>query len=537
MLSDLVTYVRIAGGLVKLIHRPCTPTSAKRLVQTRMARREQLFLQMVREGIWQNPDSPYRRLLVWAGWSFDTVAESVHRRGLEATLEALRDSGVYLSQDEAAARKPIQRDGLLIDCPTDHVFSNPRVVPAFEVQTGGTRSHGTAVPASLAYIADQRAIAWCLSLEALGTQGWPVVVWMTRGAGLLWWLSLAHMGRPPLRWFSTSDLSITRVPHLHKAMIRLGQGISLTRGMRMPYLENVPLSNGDVVLEAVLEARGVHGGCAMVTTPSAATRLAGMAESRGVDLEHVAFLVGGEPLTPGKHTEISRTGARIGARYNLTEAGAVGGTCSYPADPDDVHLLTDTFALIPNKRVIPDGSSVDAFVLTALLPSSPGIALNVESDDFGQITVRRCGCLWDELGMHTHLSNIRSFSKLTGEGVTVLGTECVRVIEEVLPREFGGRSTDYQLLEVEDADRLTRLHLVVSPTVGPIDGERLVARFIDAAGLPQMDRWQQAGTIKVVRQEPVPTAAGKLLPFHTLAFTLPSKEPPEDQRVRVRIRG
>jgi hypothetical protein len=533
MLPDFGAYARIAGGFVKLIHQPCTPERAKRLIQGRMARREQLFLQMVREGIWQHPDSPYRRLLVWAGWSFDTVAESVHRRGLEATLEALRDSGVYLSQEEKGATKPIQRDGLVIDSPTEHVFYNPRVVPVFEVRTGATRSRGTAVPATLDYIADQRAVAWCLSLEALGTQGWPVVVWMTRGAGFLWWLSLAHMGRPPLRWFSTTDLSMARIPHMHEAMVRLMQGISLTRGMRMPYLESVPLSSPDVVLEAVLKARRVHGGCAVVTTPSAATRLAGMAESRGVDLEHVAFLVGGEPLTPGKHAEISRTGARVGARYNLTEAGAVGGTCSHPADPDDVHLLTDSFALIPHKRVLPDGSSVDAFVLTALLPSSPGISLNVETDDFGQITVRRCGCLWDELGMHTHLSNIRSFSKLTGEGVTVLGTDCVRTIEEILPREFGGHSTDYQLLEVEDADHLTRLHLVVRPAVGLIDEERLLARFIDAAGLRRMDRWQQAGTIKVIRQEPVPTAAGKLLPFHTLAFTLPSKEPSEDQKVRV----
>jgi hypothetical protein len=258
-----------------------------------------------------------------------------------------------------------------------------------------------------------------------------------------------------------------------------------------------------------------------------------MAGSRGVDLERVAFLVGGEPLTPGKHAEIARSGARVGARYNLTEAGAVGGTCSHPIDPDDVHLLTDTFALVPHKRTLPDGSVVSAFVLTALLPSSPGLSLNVETDDFGQIAIRRCGCLWDEVGMHTHLSNIRSFSKLTGEGVTVLGTDCVRVIEEVLPREFGGHSTDYQLLEVEDADHLTRLHLVVRPTVGPVDEERLLQRFVDAAGLRRMDRWQQARTIRVVRQEPVPTAAGKLLPFHTLAFTLPGKSTSDDERVRV----
>lgn len=239
--------------------------------------------------------------------------------------------------------------------------------------------------------------------------------------------------------------------------------------------------------------------------------------------------MGGEPLTPSKYAEISRTGARVGARYNLTEAGAVGGTCGHPTDPDDVHLMADNVALIPHRRTLPDGSSVDAFLLTILLPSTPGIALNLESDDFGQITVRRCGCVWDELGMHTHLSNIRSFSKLTGEGVTVLGTECVRIIEEVLPREFGGRSTDYQLLEVEDTDHLTRLHLVVRPSVGPLHEEQVLSKFIsalrdtDAPG--QIERWLQAGSIKVVRQEPVATSTGKLLPFHTLALTLRGSAP------------
>ena len=114
---------------------------------------------------------------------------------------------------------------------------------------------------------------------------------------------------------------------------------------------------------------------------------------------------------------------------------------------------------------------------------------------------------------------------MTGEGVTVLGTECVRILEEVLPREFGGRSIDYQLLEVEDAGHLTRLHLVVSPSVGALDEQRLLARFVlelrspSTRGRPAPPMWRQAETIKVVRHEPVTTASGKLLPFHTLAFS------------------
>jgi len=306
-------------------------------------------------------------------------------------------------------------------------------------------------------------------------------------------------------------------------MFRVTQALGAVRGLRIPYPEHAALSHVDKVLDAVLLARTRARGCVVVTSPSAAVRLAGLADHLGRDLQDVAFLVGGEPLTPGKHAEIIRSGARVGVRYNLTEAGAVGAGCAHPDAVDDVHFLADSFGLIRSRRQLPDGTPADGFMITTLLPSSPEILLNVESDDFGQITERRCGCPWDALGMHMHLSGIRSFSKLTGEGLTMLGTDFVRIIEEQLPQEFGGRSINYQLLEMEDAEHLTRVYLVVSPAVGPIDEERLLARFwalMEASSgekVRTMDRWLQAGTIKVVRRDPTPTAWGKLLPFHTLA--------------------
>ncbi len=520
----------MAHEMARLIYQPCTFEGAKTLIRTRFAVRNELFLRMVRETIWQNSTSPYYHLLRWAGWTYDALVDSIRGRGLEATLEALRDSGVYLSHEEFKGGKTIRRDGLTLKW-GEVTGKNPNVLASFDTRTGGTRSGGSRVPASFTYLATQRVPTWCVTLEALGSRSGPVIVWMPREAGFLWWLALAHMHRPPVRWFSMTDLSAVRVPRLHQMMYRLGQVIGITRGLRIPYLEYVPLSDADVVLDAVLAVRARHGSCAIVTSPSAATRLAGLVSQRGTDLERVAFLVGGEPLTYGKHAEIVHTGARVGVRYNITEAGAIGGACAHPTEIDDVHLLADSFALIPTKRELPDGKLVDAFMITALLPVSPAILLNVDSDDFGRIAVRRCGCIWDELGLHTHLSGIRSFSKLTGEGVTVLGTECVRILEEVLPREFGGRSVDYQLLEVEDDHHLTRLNLVVSPSVGPVDEEKLLARFQQELRQPwsrgevMPSVWRQAETIKLVRREPVATASGKLLPFHTLAFA-PRQESP-----------
>ena len=54
---------------------------------------------------------------------------------------------------------------------------------------------------------------------------------------------------------------------------------------------------------------------------------------------------------------------------------------------------------------------------------------------------------------------------MTGEGMTLIGTDMVRILEEDLPRRFGGSPLDYQLMEEEDERGFTRLSLVVSPDV------------------------------------------------------------------------
>jgi len=180
------------------------------------------------------------------------------------------------------------------------------------------------------------------------------------------------------------------------------------------------------------------------------------------------------------------------------------------------------FVLIPHRRPFGEIEELNAFMLTSLAAMPPKVMLNVEIDDFGEVTTRRCGCPLDALGLHQHLTYVRSFTKLTGEGSTILGTDCVRILEEVLPREFGGRSIDYQLLEVEDEQRLTRLLLLVSPDVGPVDERRVLERFIAevrARTSQGMRMWRQAETIRVVRREPVATPRGKILPFHTQALT------------------
>jgi hypothetical protein len=174
---------------------------------------------------------------------------------------------------------------------------------------------------------------------------------------------------------------------------------------------------------------------------------------------------------------------------------------------------------------------VDAFNFTTLLPSAPKLLLNVESDDYGIIETRSCGCPLETYGYTEHLREVRSFRKLTGEGVTLVGSDMMYVLEEVLPSRFGGGPLDYQLLEEEDQKGMTRLSLLISPKVQIRDESEVIATVLDA--LKQKSRahraielWKQAGTMRIKRQEPIWTGHGKFMPLHKTKL---SQHPTEDE--------
>ena len=118
-----------------------------------------------------------------------------------------------------------------------------------------------------------------------------------------------------------------------------------------------------------------------------------------------------------------------------------------------MHLLTDKLAVLqraaPNE---PAGSSEedDALLITTVLPSVGKIMLNVGSGDSGEIGRRDCGCPLGALGLNLHAWHLRSFEKITSEGLSYLRGDLVPLVEQILPERFGGNATDYQLVEVED---------------------------------------------------------------------------------------
>jgi hypothetical protein len=166
------------------------------------------------------------------------------------------------------------------------------------------------------------------------------------------------------------------------------------------------------------------------------------------------------------------------------------------------------------REVPSSGEAVTSFHITSIHPSVPKMLLNVEFDDCGSIGEQSCGCPLEALGLTTHLRSIRSFGKLVGEGVSLLGSEMAHVLETVLPARFGGTPLDYQL-EEGDEDGYTRLTLVVHPRLAlPADAEVIevvlqALREVSAGADVARAFWQQSHAFRVRRDVPYTTLRGK----------------------------
>jgi hypothetical protein len=211
--------------------------------------------------------------------------------------------------------------------------------------------------------------------------------------------------------------------------------------------------------------------------------------------------------------------------YGSIELPHMAFGCASGAEADDAHLSRNLYAAIERqRRVIEDGPLVDALLLTTLQPYAPKVAINAELGDTAEIAERDCGCLLGSLGMHTHLSNIRSFEKLSSEGTTFARGNVGEILEGLLPARFGGTALDYQLVE-EEAEGSTVLVLRVDPSVGPLDEGTVRGVLLDAmarggiVGEYQARLLERAASIVVRRLPPIVTQAGKVLPFHLARTT------------------
>ncbi len=523
MIDDVKMCCRYFSGLRRFLQRALTPEECRHKIQRQMQERSSSFLKILERGIYANSQSPYAKLLRNARIDFETIAAHVRDQGVEATLEKLYDAGVYVTFEEFKGRQPVRRPGLEFKVQPED-FDNPLLARDYELRSGGSRGAGTRIIVDFDLLTHEAAYYY-LSVACLGLAGRPVAIWYGVPPvvnGMKHVLRNAKIGHPIEKWFSQGRLVLR--PNTFKYFVFTNYAVYGSRifGKPFPVPEYTPLDQASKVAAWLAAKKSAGSPAEIHTNPSSGVRVCMAAREQGFDIAGTFFRFNSEPYTPAKARVVAETGSRAAAQYSLAEIGNIGLACGNPADLDDVHLLTDKLALIQRERQILNSSArVNSFHYTTLLPSCPKLMLNVESDDYGVVEKRKCGCLLGEMGFDIHISNIRSYDKLTSEGMTFLGSELITLVEEILPSRFGGNPTDYQFVEEEEGG-LPKVGIVISSRVGAVDEDRVIRAVLDRLRSypgckPMMaDQWQDGKTLRVLRREPYVTGAAKILPLHVL---------------------
>jgi len=514
-LVQLAMLGRLTRDLPRFLRKPIDPEQAAVVVRRRLAARPERFLTLADRLIYRNPRSPYLRLLRAAGCERGDLQTLVRHEGIEGALHQLAERGVYVSFEEFKGHREIVR-GSLRFAPSDADFDHPFAAPHIERRTGGTRSQGTLVRMALSYVAEL-APSIAVTLQAHGLSRADQAIWQT--ASLMQLLRFARVGLPPVAWFHPVQPLPSKVRAVATCLRLYGRVL----GCSLPGPAWSDAQSPHLMVAWLRDRVAAHGPICLTCYASSAVRVCATALARGISLSGVCFIVLGEPFTEAKRRVVEAAGAQVVVNYSAVEANTIAYGCAAPTAPDDLHLFTDSYAVIGLPRPVGGfGVEVDAFHLTSLLPSAPKVLLNVENGDYGTIARRDCTCFLGSLGLRDHLSYVRSHEKLTGEGMTFVKTRLVEVVEDVLPARFGGASTDYQVIEEETGDGLMRLSLLVSPGVGEVDPDDVRAAFLEEIGRgTELERymarfWELANTVQVERRPPRATGVGKVLPFHLI---------------------
>lgn len=520
--------IRLARALPEFFRRRITVAEAAEELKRNLALREEGFLELIRVRIYQRPDSPYLKLLKFAGCEWSDLRAYVHGHGLESTLERLAREGVYLTADEFKGKKDIRRGRESFRASlTDFEF--PDLGPGIVTQTSGTTGAPIRSTIALDRIAAQTAetAVFFAAHDLFSSVHGTYDAILPAGGGIRNLLVYAKMGIATERWFARTVPTSSLLGGLYQYLttyliVMLGKWY----GPGFPRPEFLGIEELDRIVRWAAEKQAQGRTCCIKAAASNATRIAQTAREMGVFLSGVKFIVGGEPFTDAKSEVIRDAGASATVHYAFSGGGTVANGCARPLYPDDVHLNQHTFAVVlhpePSHR---DGVPIHPLLFTTLLDNSPRLLLNVENGDFGILQERACGCALERAGLRQHLHHIRSYEKFTSEGMNYFYGDLYEVFEKTLPAEFGGGPGDYQLVEEEDENGQTRLTLRVHPNVAGLDEERILRRLRECLGRGswseefQTTIWRDAGTFRIRREIPHASARGKILPLHISRFS------------------
>jgi len=515
-----VNFVQTARGIRDFTRTP-PAEDCLGLIRRQLENRESAFLDTLRRVVFDNPGNPYRQMFDLARCSHEDVASLVKRDGLEAALQRVRAAGVYISYDEFKGHRPLVREGREIPASSES-FRNPLANGTMQHATSGSRGKPIHSYRSSEFLLHQEALHEVVVREFELEQRAQVVLRPTLPSvlGLQYCAFIARKGHRLEGWYSSGQGGMYAPATAALVMV------ARISGCRIPFPTALP--NNDFSAAAEHVARLCRDGvpCLVSGPASPAVRLAASALDRGLDIRGTIFLVSGESLTDAKRAVIERSGGKPFARYGISEMGFIGHGCRQMIKGDCVHLYSNSLAAITHRRTAPlTDIEVDSLLYTTLLPTAPLVLINLEVNDSGILERASCDCEFSRIGLHWRIRDIFSFGKMTGHGMTLIGTELVRVLEHVLPARLGGHPGDFQLIEHEGSAQ-TSLELRVSPRVLGSSADKIRECFLEEIRLVYGGAlagrvWRHAEAIEVVLAEPVTTSSGKINPLHLLGQNAP----------------
>ena len=489
------------------------------LLEKNLANREANFLKLAERSIYGHSSSPYLTKLREAGCEIGDLRKMAEESGVDETLRKLYDAGVHIRFEQFKGRVPTPLGDEEVVLRADQ-FNNPFLVKHFETSSSGSTGVPARNPKDLDHLMARGPVSLALD-EAQGFHGLPtarVTGLMPFGSGPLGLIRNGRYGHRIDRWFVPA---IERRPEFrYRCAYQYLMTMAKLYRVPVPRPEPLPLEDCVVVARWAAETLQKKGPCVIHATVSMALRIAIAATEADIDLTGVTFRTGAEPMTEAKMEVITSTGAGAFTNYSMSDVGKIGFACMRPHGVNDQHLMVDHLGVIQAPRTI-GSTEINPLVVTTLLPSAPRIFFNVEIDDYGIIEARSCGCPLENLGLHTHVRDIRSFGKLTAEGVTLVGSEMERILESELPSRFGGSPLDYQLVEEEDEKGFTRMCILVSPAVQLTDEQAVIDAVLAELARTSLSgdlasrQWNQAGVVTVRREQPTLTGRGKILMLRT----------------------
>jgi hypothetical protein len=514
---------RYLRDLPRFLRDPHSPEECRRRIRRQLESREQTFLQLVERAIFSNPRSPYAPLLRQLGIEFGDIAALVRDEGADGAASALYEAGARLSVEEFKCLRPIVRPGLELH-PQDSDFDNPLIgghLPALSGGSGGSRRRIMIDFESLTHSSCYLQMV----LASLRAEDHPAALWYPLpmgGAGISQLLGRQKLGKGLKRWFTQTKLR-PRTRDLGPAFFTAST-VAACRlwGSRVALPRQTPPERAEIPARWLADQIQEGSPALFNCTPSSAVRICRAAEEHGLDISGSVFRLGGEPYTAGKARVVEAAGCRAASNYYGSEFGQAGISCGEPAALDDVHLTSDSLALVQSRQESAAGQ-VGALYFTSLRLTARKVLLNVESGDYATLEQRTCGCPVEEVGFRRHFHTIRSYEKLATEGMTFVGSELHALVEEVLPGRFGGYPTDYQFVEEEEEEGLTRLGVVVNPRLGQIEDAQIVETVLahlaerGNAQEEMSEIWRLGDTLQVLRREPHVTEASKTLPLKPLS--------------------